>query len=260
MRKDQVHAEGQAFSGETAAAARAERAAPTAPAGKAGAAARGGGGAWKGLVIAALVVLLCGVVFAVCFWKKAVSVAVVSQTWEREVQIEQLAARSESSWCDQLPSGAMDVSRSREVRSQRQVKDGETCASRRKDNGDGTFKQVQECSPKYRSEPVYDERCSYKVNKWAYERSEKASGRSINEPRVWPVVRLGRTGSSVGAEREGARKATYRVTFGGVNGKEGRSCELDEPRWATFTVGSTWQGSASALTGSLDCGSLKPAK
>jgi hypothetical protein len=263
MRKDQVHAEGQAFGGETAAVARAERAGQPAPgaltAGFAPAA-PASGGALKGVIVAAVVVLLCGLVFAMCFWKKAVSVAVVSQTWEREIQIEQLAARTESSWCDQLPAGASDVSRSREVRSQKQVKDGEVCATRRKDNGDGTFKQVKECSPKFKNEPVYDDKCSYKVNTWGYERSEKTSGKSIAEPRAWPVVRLTRTGSSVGSEREGTRKATYKVTFSGENGKEGGSCEVDEARWATFTVGSKWQGTASAMTGSLDCGSMKPAK
>jgi hypothetical protein len=259
VRRDQVQAEGHGFGAETAAVAKQERAG-----GLPGAipvpAPASSGSPLKGILIGGVVVLLCGLVFAMCFWKKSVSIAVTAQTWERSIQIEQLAARSESAWCDEIPEGATDISRSREVRSQKQVADGETCASRRKDNGDGTFKQVKECTPKYRSEPVYGDKCSFKVNRWSVSRTEKASGKSLDEPRVWPPARLSRTGACVGCEREGARKGVYKVSFSDPASKGESSCELDEARWATYTVGSRWQGKAGAVTGALDCDSLHPAK
>ncbi len=270
QRRDQVHAEGQAFGAETAQAARDERAKGAAMPGAAmpGAAmpapsspevppARRRSWLMPALVLGALV--LMSLLFVTCFWKKSVALTATSHAWQREVQVEQMAAVSDASWCDQLPSGASDVTRTREVRSHKQVQDGETCATRRKDNGDGTFKQVKECSPKYRDDPVYDDKCHYHVNRWVYERSEKASGTSVKDTLVWPAVHLGRTGSSIGSEREGKRIETYGVTFTDQD-KSTHDCSFDQAKWARVADGSRWAATSGMITGALDCDSLQPAR
>ena len=53
--------------------------------------------------------------------------AVTAHSWTREIQIEQFASRNESAWCDSMPPDATSVTRTREVRSTRQVADGQTC-------------------------------------------------------------------------------------------------------------------------------------
>ena len=42
----------------------------------------------------------------------------------------------------------------------------------RVDRGDGTYTKKRECTPKYRKEPVYDQKCRYKIDKWSLARTE----------------------------------------------------------------------------------------
>jgi hypothetical protein len=258
-RADQVHAEGQAFAGENEELARralaskpagalAELAVPPPPA-----------RSWKLPLLVAFALALMSVLFVTCFWTKSVDLVVTGHTWTREVQIEQLASKSESAWCDAMPGDATSVTRTREARSERQVPDGETCATRRKDNGDGTFKEVKECTPKHRSEPVYDQKCSYRVNRWTHERSEKASGTSTKDQLVWPAVHLASTGTSVGAEREGKRVETYTVTLTDPANST-HDCSVSQSRWTAASDGSRWSGKSGVVTGALDCDSLVPAR
>jgi hypothetical protein len=257
-----VHAEGVAFGAETAKDARAEAAARAAPNARPvevpePAAAPRRSLFVPGLILGCLVLMVT--VFTLCLWTKPVALTVASHAWERSIEIEQRKEVRESSWCDQLPAGASDVSRSKEVRSHRQVKDGETCSTRRKDNGDGTFKETRECKPKFKDEPVYDDKCSYRVARWAHERTEKATGSSVKETPAWPKVRLSRTGDGLGAEREGKRTEAYRVVYRDPQGKT-HDCDFPEAKWAGIADGSRWVGQGGVVTGALSCDSLKPAK
>lgn len=189
------------------------------------------------------------------FWKKEISVRVASHSWEREIEIEQLAAVSESAWCDSMPSGAYSISRHREQRGTRQVPDGEECTLRDIDRGDGTFERRQECKPKYRNEPVYADRCEFRIDRWRTLRTERAQGRGLTPEPSWPRVALLRPGNCLGCEREGARKESYSIEFDGTDGRKHR-CELPQSRWRAIADGAERKLKIGALTGRLDCDAL----
>jgi hypothetical protein len=97
------------------------------------------------------------------------------------------------------------------------------------------------------------------VLKWKTARTEKAGGSSVDDTLKWPEVRLGRTGSCVGCEREGARTETYTVLFVDTKSKEDDHCDFkDTSKWTSFKKGSRWKGKV-AMIGGLDCGSLQAA-
>ncbi|HUT78383.1 MAG TPA: zinc ribbon domain-containing protein [Polyangia bacterium] len=255
QRTDQVAVAGGGFTGETEADAKHEAtgggaAAPTKKSRK---------GLVAGIVIGVLV--LIGVAAAVLLlWKQEVGLQAFGHTWKREVMIEAFQTLSQSAWCDSMPGDASAVTRSREVRSHRQIPDGQECRTRRKDRGDGTYSETQECKTKYRSEPVYDMKCQFKVNRWAYSRSAIAEGKSLAEQPAWPAVQLEQAGKkpdTLGNEREGARSETYTVRFVDAEQQQ-HSCELPQANWASIPAGSAWNGEVGVLTGALDCATLKP--
>ena len=124
--------------------------------------------------------------------------------------------------------------------------------------GDGSFKEVEECKPKYREEPVMDDWCRYTVDRWKKDREEKETGNSLSDTPTWPNPSL-RGGNSVGSEREGSRHETYTVKLKEPDGST-ESCDLPEARWKGMAVGSRWKGKVGALSGDVDCSALEPAK
>ena len=209
---------------------------------------------WPWIVGGVLVVLVAFCLVA-AFWKKDVGVTVTAHRWERTIDVETLRAVSESAWCDSMPAGAYSVSRTREERSTRQIADGETCTTREVDRGNGTFERRQECKTKYRSEPVYDDRCHFTVDRWQVSRTEKATGQGLTPAPTWPAVRLLREGTSLGAERQGSRKETYSLSLSGKDGKT-YSCSLPAARWAAITDGHAKVIPIGVLTDSPDCDKL----
>jgi hypothetical protein len=201
--------------------------------------------------------LLVALVFAAVaiFWKKDVALEVTGHSWERSIEIEKFQAVSESDWCDSMPSKAYSVSRSREVRDHKQVADGETCTTKNVDKGDGSFEKVEECKTKYREEPIYDDKCSYKVDKWKTARTAKADGSSLSDTPAWPDVGSLRGGSGLGAERQGSKRETYTVHYREGDG-DTHDCAFAESKWKTATVGSTWSAEAGVMFSNLDCDSL----
>lgn len=212
----------------------------------------------KGLVvgIVAVVALLLAVLMVVFLWKKSVSVQTTGHSWQREIQVESFERHSETAWCDEMPSDAYRVSRSREVRSHRDVADGETCKRNRIDNGDGTFREERECQPKYRQEPVYDEHCRYTVDRWRRSRSLKLSGGSLDEKPAWPDASGLRRGSCFGCERESGRSETYTVHLREVTNGEAYTCDFSQPVWSGIAVGTKFKTQASVLVRRLDCSHL----
>ncbi len=209
------------------------------------------------LLIGLLIFAVDSVVVCSTFWTRSAALTVSGHTWERAIAVEAYGPDKDSAWCDQMPGGAYDVSQTEKERSTNKVADGETCTTKQVDNGDGTFKEVEDCQTTYRSEPVYDAWCSYTIDRWSRARTEEASGEGTTP--VWPTVRLGRTGDCVGCEREGARTEKYVVTFKDQAG-DAQTCELPEARWKAMAKGSRWEGEVRVLTGGLDCGELEPAK
>lgn len=207
-----------------------------------------------GLVIFGLMGFFC----LNAFWKKDASFEVTGHAWSRSIDIEVFGPDKADGWCDAMPSGAYDVSKSEKERSKNKVQDGEECHTKQVDQGDGSFKEVEECKPKYREEPVMDDWCRYTVDRWKKDREEKATGNSLSDAPSWPNP-SSRGGSSVGSEREGSRHETYTVKLKEPDGST-TSCDLPEARWKGMAVGSRWKGKVGALSGDVDCSGLEPAK
>lgn len=190
------------------------------------------------------------------FWKQDTTVYVTGHTWERVIQIEQYGPQPDSAWCDSLPAGAYSITRRTEQRSVRQVPDGQDCRVVRSDRGDGTFTERTECTPRYRQEPVYDERCYFTVDRWTYARDVRAHGDSLDDAPIWPDTRIQRTGTCIGCEREGRRSETYRVSL--RTGDSTYVCDVPLERWRAMPVESTWKVAVGVITRQPDCRSLEP--
>ena len=216
--------------------------------------AKQGKGARIALAVGAVVVVV-GVVLAVLLLvKKDVTVDVTGHAWTRTIAVERYDAVHESAWCDGLPGGAYNVSRTREQRSTKQVADGQVCNDRQKDQGDGTFRVVTECKTKYRDEPVYDDKCHYDVDRWHQAREEVARG-GLAQPPTWPPVRLA-GGSGRGAEREGKRTETYTVQLRDAKSGKVHECAYPEAKWRSIPERSR-HSIAVRLIGTADCETLK---
>ncbi|MCK6548753.1 zinc ribbon domain-containing protein [Myxococcota bacterium] len=212
------------------------------------------GGKWKWILAGlALFVVMMIVVFS---WKKPVEVETIGHEWVRTIGIEEYRSVSESAWRDQVPFGAYSVSCSREQRSTKKVADGETCNDVRKDQGDGTYKVVRECRTKYRDEPVYDQRCSYRVDRWVEARRAEARGAALGDTPRWPATNLRGSGQCLGCEREGAKSERYTVRFRLEPSKKDDACDFPEAKWRTFTVGQRAPAEARVIGGGLDCDTI----
>jgi hypothetical protein len=261
-RSDVVVGVGEAFQGESAADAKAEArarmdAARAAAMGKTPAAPPKAGMGWLGWSI--LLAVGGGIVALILFftWTREVGVTVQSLAWERTIVVEAFGEVSDSAWCDELPAGAKGVRRSKEKKGTKQVPDGETCVMRKKDLGDGTFKEVKECTPKTKEEPVMADMCRFTIDKWSEARTEKASGGGKEPAPEWPKVTLAKTGECRGCEREGAKQERYIITFARDGGTT-QECDVDRARWDAAAPGQAWKGAARMMGGALACDTLKP--
>ncbi len=205
---------------------------------------------WRLLVPILLLVGVACVVVSMLVWRREQGLVVAEQRWQRTIAVERLGPARESAWCAELPRGAREVTRRSERRGSKRIADGEDCRQQKRDLGDGTFEEVRTCSPRFKDEPVYEDKCSYVVDRWAAERQEKAEGAAREPSPYWPSVTL-----APGGEREGARRESYTVLFRDPTGETYR-CELPEKSWSTFARGAAYRGQVRAVGGSLDCASL----
>ncbi len=216
----------------------------------------------KGIGVAAVIgcfgLIAVIVVLVAIFWKKPVAIEVVGHTWDRTIQVEEYGPTQEDKWCDQMPRDARSVTKREEVRRHDEVPDGQKCTTKRRDNGDGTFTQYQDCKPKTKRVPVYDYKCRYTVDRWKPSRKATAGG-DLTDARAWPEVTLRKEGKCIGCERTGARKETYTVRYKSIDDKY-FTCDWPEPKWAGTAAGSRWTGKVGVMTKTMDCGSLAPAK
>ncbi len=208
---------------------------------------------WLAVIISLIAVL----VFSLFFWTKEVAVEATGFSWQRLIYIDNYAPRSEGTWCNGLPRDAYQVKRERKIRDYKQIPDGQSCQTKRIDQGDGTYREQQVCKTKYRKEPIYDQYCRYKVDKWASHRSAIAKGKDKRP--YWPKANLRCEGQRrVGCERERSRETAYLVQLIDTQSRKTYECELGEDIWERGQVGSYWQLKVSAVTGGERCGSLVP--
>ncbi len=208
-------------------------------------------GNWSWLIIVA--VLIIGSIWWFTRTREA-TVAVTGHAWQREIKIEKFAPVPASAWCESVPIGAYSVRQYRDVRSTRQVADGQTCRSVRRDNGDGTYSQRRVCETKYRSEPIYGNRCDFVVNTWTYSRSAISNGVNLQTPVVWALTNV-RSGSGIGAEREATRSEKYTLNLAGNNVKP-FSCDVQEAIWRVSNVGAVFGLKVGQALGNAQCDTL----
>jgi hypothetical protein len=167
---------------------------------------------------------------------------VSGHSWERVINVDSYGPVSGSDWRNNVPSGAYNVSCSREVRSYNQVPDGQTCQTVRKDQGDGTFREEQQCTTKYRKDPVYDDKCSYTVNRWSAERTATAKGDSVKDTVAWPDPQLKCANQqNLGCERESGRTEKYILHLKDTKDNKTYDCEFDQAKWQSIGDETTWQ-------------------
>ncbi len=218
------------------------------------------GGALKVLGVLGCLGVVGALIVAVAvflFWKKDAAFVVTGHEWERSIAVETYAPARDTAWKESVPAGAYELSCRPEQKETRKVPDGETCRDKRQDKGDGTFAVVQECTPKYREEPVYADRCSFKIDRWQVTSTERAAGAGLTPAPAWPAVSLTRPGACLGCQREGARKQAYTVNLADSASKEAHRCEVAEDRWRAMAIGTRWIGEVGVLSGAVDCGALR---
>ena len=260
QRAEQVHAEG-AFGGDSARTAQAEHRGGQAPPPQPSPAQRRSPLVWLAGA-GCLTVLVGGIalIAVLVLWTREAALEVVAHRWERTIQIERFGEVKETGWCDELPTGAREISRRQAKRSTKKVADGEDCQVRKKDQGDGTFKEIRECKTRYKEEPVMSDECTYRIKKWKLARTARAQGSSLNDTPSWPKAALSRAGTCDGCERGGKRVEKYTVVLREESGGKSHDCALPESKWKAMAPGSKWRASVRKLTGSVDCSSLQIAK
>lgn len=192
-------------------------------------------------------------------WTEKVSIKVTQHEWSRTIDIEKIKPVSDSAWCDSMPSDGYSVSRRSEVRSHNQVADGQECSTVKSDRGDGTYSESESCSSKYRSEPVYDYKCYYKIDRWVFERESVASGFELKPDPYWPSPSYRDCSGSIGCERLGAKKEKYLVHFeemGGETKGEKHDCEFDQTKWKTYGGAGEYQSDKSVIFNYISCDSI----
>jgi len=217
---------------------------------------------WKVIgIVGGVIAVIAVALFAMFFWKQEATVVAESHSWEREIRVDEYVAFTEQNWHDSAPFGdevfrGMCVSKER---SQRQVPDGETCSNVRVDQGDGTFRQERQCQTKYRSEPVYDDWCTFTGKRWQYERSVSTTGSSISETPKWGNVALNCDDQrSIGCEREAERIEKYYVQFAGDKDVKYK-CDFPQTQWETIKIESVWTVQVRVVdANAADCASIKP--
>lgn len=203
---------------------------------------------WLVLVVIAVIVFGIWYLF---FRTKSVQVTVTAHRWERAIGVEEFAELQESAWRNEVPADALSMRCHEKKRSTKQVPTGEEdCRTERKDNKDGTFEQIKKCTPIYRDEPVYDDWCTFTVQRWKQLDPVKAAGTGMTP--AWPTEGLppAEAQQVLGARRQGKRTTTYILDFGG------QTCEVSEATWNKYADGQKVSVEARARSGKLVCSSL----
>lgn len=190
------------------------------------------------------------------FWTRDVNVQIEGHRWERSVEVETYSSLQEGSWCSSLPGGAYEVARSTRQSGTNEVAVGETCTTVNVDNGDGTFSTSEDCTTDYISEPVYDEWCDYRIDRWAVTRTAELKGDALEPAPSWPTPDVSNC-SGLGCTRLGKRDEGYFVDVKDSDG-DIHECRYKDVDWANFRVGESRTGKKSIVLGFVACNSLLP--
>jgi len=201
------------------------------------------------LYVVAALVLIGFLIWFLFVRTRDAQLTVSAHRWVRVVTIEKFGEYEESAWRDQVPADATFPVCSRRQRSSRQVQTGESCTTEKVDKKDGTFEQVRKCKPTYRSEPIDDDSCTFRVRRWKQSDSVRAAGSDLNP--AWPAqLPAADAPATLGATRAAGRSETFILELGG------KSCEVSAATWRKYTDGQKVKVEVRATTGSIVCSSL----
>lgn len=183
--------------------------------------------------------------------KRSETMTVTAHRWERVIPVEEYNDFSEQAWRDALPSDARMVSCHRKERSTKQVADGEECREEKQDKKDGTFEIVKKCKPKYRSEPVEDDWCSYRVQRWKVleQGAARSSGTGL-QPTSPTNLPPANAPAVIGSRRAGTQRETLTLELGK------QSCDVSEATWRKYKDGDKVTVQVRASSGDIVCDSL----
>jgi hypothetical protein len=187
------------------------------------------------------------------------TVNVVGHEWTRTTYIEQYRSFTEQSWWDLRPSGD-NVTRgscTQRQRSVRQIPDGEDCRVVRMDRGDGTFSESEVCTTRYRSEPVYDDWCTFSGFRWEPSRQVVMKG-GLNDTPDWGNPNLNCADQRrVGCERVDRRQEVYELLLRGS--EHSYRCAVDPQMWRSARVEQAFKLEVMAVDNARPrCDTLKP--
>lgn len=205
-----------------------------------------------------LVVLILAIIGLAIFgiWyrfirKRTEVMTVTAHRWERVIPVEEYNDFGEQAWRDQLPSDARMVTCRAKQRSTKRVEDGEECRDEKQDRKDGTFEVVKKCKPKYRDEPVEDDWCSYRVQRWKElpTGAARSSGTGLapTSPTGLPPANAPPV---IGARRAGTQRETLTLELGK------QRCAVSDAVWRKYKDGDTVKVKVRASSGEIVCDSL----
>jgi hypothetical protein len=182
------------------------------------------------------VVALLGILVWAVFLRTTELVMTVEQvTWVRSAVVEALESRRESSWADEVPSGAHRVSSETRSRT-KHVQDGTTKVKvGKKDLGNGMFEDIYETKPKYVDKQIDDEWVTYDVDKWVQrDKLEKktSDGTEPDDPaagqRVGDKLRVGEKTSRISLGLRGSNGKAYTYDFDADGSSAGKRFKKGE--------------------------------
>ncbi len=179
------------------------------------------------------------------------TVVVTEHRWQRSIGVEQFGDTQEEKWRNEVPSDARSVSCRSKQRTSHQVRDGETCKMEKVDKKDGTFQQVNKCKPKFRSEPVMDDSCSYTVRRWKQIDAVKLAGTGLTP--AWPTAGLPpeQYAEVMGAKRAGKKTEELTLVFGK------QMCEgVPDEAWRKYADGAKVKVTVRSSSGDIVCSDL----
>jgi hypothetical protein len=175
---------------------------------------------WAGLCLGLSLALV------LCWWlikPAGTAVELAAKTWRLDIEIEKLLEEGESSWCDEMPAGASNVSR-------RLLADPAGVR------------------------PGLSEHCRFSLPQWRTLRLARAEG-AWPAPPLWPEPKLnGLPLSQLGAERAGKREAFYELQLQAESGQTW-ACRLPLAEWQAHSLSTHYRLRVDRF-GVADCASL----
>ena len=204
-------------------------------------------------ILAIVLVAIAAIGFAVWFAffrTRSAKLEIAAHRWERTIEIVEYRDHDERAWRNQIPAGSFARNCTQEVRDHKQVQDGEDCHTVRKDKKDGTFEKQNVCKPKYRSEPIYDDRCSYTVRSWMKVDTVKAQGAGTSPS--WPTTTAPIDApATLGAKKQGPRVEKLYLDIKGAD-----ACDVADSVWRKYSDGQKVEVQVRARSGDVVCDSL----